>query len=405
MREDVVVIGGGIVGLATARALLLRRAAERVVVLEAETRVAAHQTGRNSGVVHSGLYYKPGSSKAENCAAGREAMYRYCEERGVPFKRCGKVVVATREDERPRLEELRLRGTANGLRDLRIMDRAELRELEPEVDGIAGLHVTEAGIVDYGEVARRFAEDVLAAGGEIRTGARVHAVEVRGGAHHLETSSGTFESVVLVNCAGLQCDRVARMCGVEPDVAIVPFRGEYYELTPEASALVRNPIYPVPDPAFPFLGVHLTPTIHGRVEAGPNAVLAFRREGYRKTDISPRDLGEVLGFPGFWALARRHWRYGLSEIVRSLDKKRFVAAVQRLVPAIESGHLVPGKTGVRAQAVARDGRLLDDFHIVQDGRSVHVLNAPSPAATASLSIGEHIADRVVGCGSSSAGRA
>lgn len=390
----VAIIGGGIIGLATARALL-EAGLRGVVVLEAEDRIGTHQTGHNSGVIHSGLYYKPGSLKAQNCFAGREAMYRYCEEKGIRHRRSGKIIVATRPDELPRLEELKRRGDANGLRELRLLGRPELREIEPEVDGIAGLRILEAGIVDYGEVAQAFRRDVEAGGGEVRTAARVESVALREGRHVLETRAGPVEAAIVVNCAGLQCDRVARLCGVEPGVAIVPFRGEYYDLSPSARELVRNPIYPVPDPAFPFLGVHLTPTIHGNVEAGPNAVLALNREGYRKSDVSPRDVADVLRYPGFRRLAGRHWRYGWSEIVRSFSKTLFVRAVQRLVPRIQAGDLRPGKTGVRAQAVDPAGALLDDFHIVYGERSIHVLNAPSPAATSSLSIGGGIARRVL----------
>lgn len=390
----VAIVGGGIIGLATGRALL-DAGLQGVVVLEAEDRIATHQTGHNSGVIHSGLYYKPGSLKAQNCFAGREAMYRYCEEKGIRHRRSGKIIVATRADELPRLEELRRRGDANGLRELRILGRPELRELEPEVDAIAGLRILEAGIVDYGEVAQAFQRDIEAKGGEVRTAARVDSVALREGRHVLETRAGSVEAAIVVNCAGLQCDRVARLCGVEPGVAIVPFRGEYYDLSPSARELVRNPIYPVPDPAFPFLGVHLTPTIHGNVEAGPNAVLALKREGYRKSDVSLRDVADVLTYRGFRRLAGRHWRYGWSEIVRSFSKRLFVQAVQRLVPRIQAADLRPGKTGVRAQAVDPSGALLDDFHIVYGERSVHVLNAPSPAATSSLSIGSGIAQRVL----------
>jgi L-2-hydroxyglutarate oxidase len=389
----VAVVGGGIIGLASARALL-EAGVRPVVVLEAESRIATHQTGHNSGVIHSGLYYKPGSLKAQNCFAGREALYRYCAERGIPHRRSGKIIVATSTSELPRLEELRRRGEANGLDDLRIMERRELHELEPEVDAVAGMRIREAGIVDYRQVALAFRADIDAAGGEVRTGARVVGVGRSDGRHVVETTAGPFEADLVVNCAGLQCDRIARLCGVEPGIAIVPFRGEYYDLAEAARGLVRNPIYPVPDPAFPFLGVHLTPTIGGTVEAGPNAVLALKREGYRKLDLSPRDLAEVLLYPGFRRLAARHWRYGLSEVARSLSKRLFVASVRRLVPRITAQDLLPGKTGVRAQAVSREGLLLDDFHIVHGERSVHVLNAPSPAATSSLSIGIGIARRV-----------
>jgi L-2-hydroxyglutarate oxidase len=393
-KFDVAVIGAGIVGLATARTLL-RAGVRRLVVLEAEERIASHQTGHNSGVIHSGLYYRPGSLKARDCIAGREAMYRYCEEAGVPHRRCGKIIVATREDELPGLEKLRRRGTANGLDRLRILGPDELRDLEPEVVGIAGMHIQEAGIVDFGAVAAAFAGDISELGGEIRLGARVVETPLRGGTQSVVTSSGSLDATVLINCAGLQSDRIARLCSVEPGVLIVPFRGEYYDLVPSARPLVRNPIYPVPDPAFPFLGVHLTPTVHGTVEAGPNAVLAFKREGYRRSDVSFRDLAGVLAYSGFRRLVARHWRYGWGETMRSFSKKRFVQALQRLVPRLTSEDLVAGKTGVRAQAVDPTGKLLDDFHILHGERSVHVLNAPSPAATSSISIGERIARHIL----------
>ena len=322
-------------------------------------------------------------------------MYRYCQEAGVPHRRCGKLIVATREEELPALEELRRRGVANGLDGLRILGRDELRDLEPEVVGIAGMQVQEAGIVDFGAVAAAFAGDIDELGGEIRLGARVVDAPLRGGAQSVVTLSGVVDATVLINCAGLQADRIARLCGVDPGVMIVPFRGEYYDLVPSARRLVRNPIYPVPDPAFPFLGVHLTPTVHDTVEAGPNAVLAFKREGYRKTDVSLRDLLGVLAYPGFRRLAVRHWRYGWSEMVRSFSKRRFVQALQRLVPRLTAEDLVVGKTGVRAQAVDPTGKLVDDFHILHGERSVHVLNTPSPAATASISIGERIVRHVL----------
>lgn len=394
---NVVVVGGGIVGLASARSLV-RRGVRNVLVVEAESEVATHQTGHNSGVIHSGIYYKPGSLKARNCIAGREALYRYCEEAGIPCRRSGKILVATRESELPALEELRRRGEANGLKDMRMLGVSELRELEPEVSAIAGVWVQEAGIVDYRQVALAFARDILEGGGEIRTGTAVLAVHVDPAEVHVTTTGEAVSGRVLVNCAGLQSDRVARLCGVRPPLKIVPFRGEYYQLKEAAARRVRNPIYPVPDPTFPFLGVHLTPTIDGRVEAGPNAVLAWKREGYRKTDFSLRDLSETLGYSGFRRLAIRHWRAGAAEVVRSFSRRLFVRDLQRLVPAIQPADVVPGKTGVRAQAVTPDGKLLDDFSILHHERTIHVLNAPSPAATASLSIGDHIADLVLGHG-------
>jgi L-2-hydroxyglutarate oxidase len=393
-RFEVAVIGGGIVGLSTARALL-ESGVRRVVVLEAEASVAEHQSGRNSGVVHSGLYYRPGSLKAKNCIAGRDLMYRYCEENGIPHRRSGKIVVATRESELPRLEALRQRGTENGLEGLRRLDRDALREIEPEVDGIAGIHVKEAGIADYRAVSQSFAADVRTMGGEIRLGARVVDVRLEGDRQIVVTEAGDVDAEIVVNCAGLHCDRIAKLFGVEPGLRIVPFRGEYFDLRPEAAKLINNPIYPVPDPAFPFLGVHLTPTTTGTVEAGPNAVLAFAREGYRKTDVSLRDLASALSYPGFQKLAMKHWRFGWDEMVRSVLKGRFAKALQRLVPAVQADDLLPGKAGIRAQAVAADGSLLDDFKILHGARSVHVLNAPSPAATASISIGGRIARHII----------
>lgn len=392
--HDVVIVGAGIIGLATARALL-QAGVRRVAVLEAEDRIAGHQTSHNSGVIHSGLYYKPGTQKAANCVAGRDAMYRFCEEAGIAHRRCGKLVVATRTTELERLRELERRGRSNGLRDVRLLGAHELREVEPEVDGIAALWVREAGIVNYRDVAGAFAREIQDAGAELRTSARVEAVRPATGGLDVATSSGTIRGGLLVNCAGLQSDRVARLCGIDPGVMIVPFRGEYYELIPEARNKVRNPIYPVPDPALPFLGVHLTPTIDGRVEAGPNAVLAWKREGYRKTDWSLPDLAETFGYPGFRRLAIKQWRTAITEMARSLRKPLFVRDLQRLVPSIKAEDLVPGKAGVRAQAVDRAGRLLDDFHIVRGDRMIHVLNAPSPAATASISIGSQIAERVI----------
>lgn len=393
MDFEIAVVGAGIVGLATARALK-DRGVRRVVVLEAEDRVGAHQSSHNSGVVHSGLYYRPGSLKATTCTAGREAMYRFCESRGIPHRRTGKLVVATRESELPRLRQLEQRGFENGLK-MDWLDGEQVREAEPHVDALAALRVAEAGIVDYGAVTEAFGREFVAAGGELWTGSRVLAVRDVSGGLDIQTGNGGTRAAVLVNCGGLHSDRLARMCGMDPGLRIVPFRGEYYGLTPEATGLVRNPVYPVPDPALPFLGVHLTPTIDGDVEAGPNAVLAFKREGYGKLDFSARDLRETITYPGFRALARRHWRSGISELARSASKTLFVRSLQRLVPALRSRDLVRGKSGVRAQAVDPDGGLVDDFRILYGHRTVHVLNAPSPAATASISIGNAIADRVL----------
>jgi L-2-hydroxyglutarate oxidase len=392
MTHDVAIIGGGIVGLATALKLADRA---RLVVLEAEDDVARHQTGHNSGVIHSGLYYKPGSHKARNCAEGREAMYHFCADHGIPHERCGKVVVATEERELPALDELERRGIANGLAGLRRLTGEQLPEYEPHVRGVAGLHVPETGIVDYAVVARKYAELVTRAGGTIVTGARVTRVERRGGEIVLTTPRGEFVAGNLINCGGLQSDRVARLCGLDPGVQIVPFRGEYYALAPEKRYLVRALIYPVPDPRFPFLGVHFTKTVHGEIEAGPNAVLAFRREGYSRWQVSPADMLSLLRYGGFWRMASKYWRTGLGEMARSFSKRAFYHALRRLVPELEYADIRPFGSGVRAQAVEPSGALVDDFRFVQAERMIHVLNAPSPAATASLSIGGTIAEMAV----------
>jgi L-2-hydroxyglutarate oxidase len=388
---DVAVIGGGIVGMATAMAVLARRRLS-LVVLEKEGRLAAHQTGNNSGVIHSGLYYKPGSLKARNCTVGREALYRFCAERGIPAERCGKVVVATRDEQLPVLDELRRRGEANGLEGLRRLIPEEIREIEPHAAGIAGLLVPQTGIVDYVRVTEAYAEEVRRCGGEVRLDAAVRRIARDGRSMVLETGAGEVRCGSLINCAGLQSDRVARLAGVEPGVRIVPFRGEYYELVPERRNLVRNLIYPVPDPEFPFLGVHFTRMIAGGVEAGPNAVLAFKREGYTRWSFSVPDLLDAFSYLGFWRMAGRYWRMGIGEFWRSWNKAAFVRALQALLPEITDADLVAGGAGVRAQALDGDGKLVDDFRIVETERQVHVLNAPSPAATASLAIGETVAE-------------
>ncbi|MBI5477407.1 MAG: L-2-hydroxyglutarate oxidase [Deltaproteobacteria bacterium] len=391
---DVLVVGGGIVGVATGMALL-ERARLSLCIVEAEGRLAAHQTGNNSGVIHSGLYYQPGSLKARNCVEGRRALRRFCETHGVPVEVCGKVVVATRPEQLPALDELMRRGVANGLQGLRRLAVGEVLDLEPHAAGCGGLHVPETGIVDYRRVTEAYADVVRSRGGEILTGARVISVARDGEGIVVETSRGDRRARALVNCAGLQSDRVARLCGAEPDVRIVPFRGEYYTLRPEARRLVRNLIYPVPDPEFPFLGVHFTRRIGGEVEAGPNAVLALKREGYGWRDFSARDVLATVGYSGFWRLARRYWRMGLGEMYRSLSKRAFVQALQALLPEITSDDLGPGGAGVRAQALDATGALVDDFRIVAGERMIHVLNAPSPAATASLSIGRSIAEQAI----------
>ncbi|NWG00543.1 MAG: L-2-hydroxyglutarate oxidase [Thermoanaerobaculaceae bacterium] len=398
MRElgecQVAVIGAGIVGLAVARSLAQRTRA-RIGVVEAEAAVAAHQSGHNSGVMHSGLYYAPGSLKAHNCTAGRQALERYCEDNAIPWRRCGKVVVATEPAQLPVLEELERRGRANGLVGIRRLAANEIAEFEPAARGVAGLWVGETGVVDYRTVAAAYARDVASFGGTVWLGSRLLGVRQRGRTTVLDTERGEVACEAVVNCAGLQSDRVARMCGHHPRVRIVPFRGEYYELAPAAAELVHGLIYPVPDPRFPFLGVHFTRRIAGEVEAGPNAVLAFKREGYRWTAVSVRDLASTLFFPGFWVLAGRYWKTGCGEVVRSWSKAAFARALQRLVPAVRQEDLRRGGAGVRAQALDASGRLLDDFCIVGGERQIHVLNAPSPAATASLAIGETVATMAI----------
>jgi L-2-hydroxyglutarate oxidase len=389
-RYEVAVIGGGIVGMATAASLLSDRRLS-LVVLEAENRLAAHQTGNNSGVIHSGLYYKPGSLKARTCVEGREALYRFCREHGVNHEQCGKVVVAVHENEIPALRELERRGQANGLAGLRWLSPEAIREYEPHATGVAGLFVPETGIVNYKQVTQVLAQQVVENGGTILTGCRVRQVCRKGDELVVETDQGEVSCRNLINCAGLQCDRVARLCGVEPGLKIVPFRGEYYELVPERQFLVKNLIYPVPDPRFPFLGVHFTRMIEGGVEAGPNAVLAFKREGYRWSNFSLGDTLDALTYPGFWRLSANYWKTGLLECYRSLNKRAFVTALGRLVPELKPDDLRPAGAGVRAQAVEPTGKLVDDFRIVEAEHMIHVLNAPSPAATAALSIGKTIA--------------
>jgi len=392
-RYDVVVIGGGIVGLATAMALATRTRLN-IGLLEAESSLAAHQTGNNSGVIHSGLYYKPGSLKAKNCVEGRRRMVDFCQEHNIDYDPCGKVVVATSPEEIPPLDELEKRGIANGLRGMRRLGPEALKEIEPHVAGVDGLLVPETGIVDYVLVAEAFARIIREQGGRIFTGTRFLNRRQLSGSQVVETSMGEIQTSYLINCAGLQSDRVARRCGVDPGVRIVPFRGEYYKLRSDRRGLVRNLIYPVPNPEFPFLGVHFTRMVRGDVEAGPNAVLAFKREGYTRTSFSAIDTMDTLTCPGFMSLAARYWRIGVGEFYRSFSKTAFVKALQKLIPAITSADLVPGGAGVRAQALSPSDGLLDDFHIVQDRASIHVLNAPSPAATASICIGETVAGLV-----------
>jgi L-2-hydroxyglutarate oxidase len=389
--QDVVIVGGGIVGLATAWALL-QKAHFRLSIIEAEDHLAAHQSGHNSGVIHSGLYYRPGSEKAERCTAGREAMYRFCAEHGIPHERCGKIVIATKDAEMPALAELEKRGRANGLSGIRRLTAEEIKSYEPCAAGIGGLHVPDTGIVDYAQVSRRLGKLVQEQGARIELSSRFLAYRADRPHDALQTNRGEIRTRLLINCGGLWADRIARLCHVRPGATIVPFRGEYYQLVPARSLLVRNLIYPVPDYRFPFLGVHFTRTIHGFVEAGPNAVLALARAGYSKTSFNVRDAWEMATNRGLWQLSAHYWRTGMEELWRSWNKRAFVNALQRLVPDVGVHDVRLAGAGVRAQALSRTGRLLDDFHIVRAERMIHVINAPSPAATASLSIGRTIAD-------------
>lgn len=391
-RSDIVIVivGGGIVGLAVALEITKRFPRLRLLLLEKEDHVGRHQSGHNSGVIHSGVYYKPGSQKAKLCVEGARAMVEFCRAHAIPHEVCGKVIVATHEEEFPRLEELRRRGEANGLTGLQMIGPEQLREIEPNASGLRALIVPSTGITDYAAVCEKYAELIRAQGGTILTSTAVTGLRNLRDEIIVETSGPAFSTTYLINCAGLFSDRVAAMAGGKRDVIIVPFRGEYYDLIPERSSLVRALIYPVPDPQFPFLGVHFTRRVNGTVDAGPNAVLAFRREGYRRTDFSLSDLASSLAFPGFWRMAAKHWRSGLDEFHRSFSKPAFVRALQRLLPALRAEDLIPGGSGVRAQALRRDGTLVDDFQFVPAGRMLHVLNVPSPAATASLVIGRSI---------------
>ncbi len=390
---DLIVIGGGIVGLATAYKFQRRFPGSSCLLLEKEPELAAHQTGRNSGVLHSGIYYKPGSLKAKNCREGKLAMEEFCRAEGVPFDVCGKVIVALDDAELPRLDAILERGRANGVA-CELIDRERLLELEPHVAGKRAIHVPETGIVDYPQVCQRLAERIREAGGEIKLGTAATRFRQEGPHTIVETLSGGLTARQVVNCAGLYSDRVAALTGETPPAKIIPFRGEYFELRPEAEHIVRNLIYPVPDPAFPFLGVHFTRMIHGGVECGPNAVLAFAREGYFKTTVNIGELAESLSYPGFLRLAAKYWKMGAGEMWRSVSKRAFVRALSRLVPEIEAAHLIPAPAGVRAQALLPDGALVDDFLIEAHGNVVNVLNAPSPAATSALTIGDAIVARL-----------
>lgn len=388
----VVIIGGGIVGLATAKALAEAERPVRPVVLEKEAALARHQTGHNSGVIHSGIYYKPGSLKARFTVQGAREVVEFARAHGIAHEICGKVVVATLPEELPRLDELERRGTANGVPGLEMIGPERLREIEPHAAGLKALAVASTGIIDYVGVAEAYAKVATARGGEVRTGARVLGLRRDGGDWVVETSAGTERTPYVINCAGLYSDFMARLTGATPPVRIIPFRGEYYDLVKARESLVKALIYPVPDPAFPFLGVHFTRMVKGGVEAGPNAVLSFKREGYRKTDFDAREFWDTLSYPGFWKLAAKYWRTGAGEFHRSFSKAAFVRALQRLLPDLRMDDLHPSGAGVRAQAIDPAGALVDDFSIQVLGGIVHVLNAPSPAATASLPIGRAIAD-------------
>jgi (S)-2-hydroxyglutarate dehydrogenase len=390
---DFAIIGGGIVGLSTGMALCRRYPNARILVLEKESKWAFHQTGNNSGVIHSGVYYKPGSFKAKFCRDGAHSMVEFCQEHGIDYEVCGKVIVATDEDELPRLENLYKRGLENGIEVKRI-SAAEVKETEPHVRCVAGIRVYSTGIANYKQVCLKYAELIEKQGGELRLNTKVEKITRSANHQVLETNNGMFVTRFVINCAGLHSDRVAKLGQVDPQAKIVPFRGEYYELTPEKRYLVKTLIYPVPNPDFPFLGVHFTRMIDGSVHAGPNAVLSFKREGYKKTDFDLRDFAEVMTYPGFWKLAAKHADEGIKEIIRSFSKAAFVRSLQKLIPEVQAEDLVPCHAGVRAQALMNDGKLVDDFLIVQGQNSVHVCNAPSPAATSSIEIGKAIVAQI-----------
>lgn len=391
---DVVIIGGGIVGLATALQLKQQRPALKVILIEKEPAVARHQTGHNSGVIHSGLYYKPGSLKATNCIRGYQMLIDFCNAEGIPYDLCGKIVVATKQEEVPQLNILYDRGQLNGLTGLKKLSVAEMREIEPHVNGVQGMFVPQTGIIDYKQVSEKYAEKFQALGGEIRLAERVEQVTPGTSLSIVVTNKSRYETKLVVNCAGLYSDKIAQLTQLV-DVRIVPFRGEYFKLRSEKEYLVKNLIYPVPDPNFPFLGVHFTRMVHGGVEAGPNAVLAFQREGYAKSDINLKELFETLTWPGFQKVAAKYWETGLGEMYRSFSKSAFTKALQGLIPEIQESDLEPGGAGVRAQACDRTGGLLDDFAILETDKAINVVNAPSPAATSSLSIGKTVSEKVL----------
>jgi (S)-2-hydroxyglutarate dehydrogenase len=390
---DYAIIGGGIVGLSTGMALGQKYPNSRILVLEKESKWAFHQTGNNSGVIHSGIYYKPGSFKAKFCRTGCQSMVDFCQEHNLPYEVCGKVIVATEEKELPLLENLYQRGLENGIQVAKISPE-EVRDVEPHVNSIAGVRVFSTGIADYKQVCLKYAELIRGQGGDLRLNTKVLKIVDTAQGKVIETNNGTFETKFVVNCAGLHSDRVAKMSGADPQAKIVPFRGEYYELIPEKRYLVNTLIYPVPNPAFPFLGVHFTKMIDGSVHAGPNAVLSLKREGYNKTDFDLKDFVEVMTYPAFWKLAAKHADEGIKEIIRSFSKAAFVHSLQRLIPEVQMADVVPTHAGVRAQALMDDGKLVDDFLIVKGENSIHVCNAPSPAATSSIEIGKAVVEQI-----------
>ncbi|WP_019487919.1 L-2-hydroxyglutarate oxidase [Kamptonema formosum] len=390
---DFAIIGGGIVGLSTAMALSRTYPDRRILVLEKESNWAPHQTGHNSGVIHSGIYYKPGSLKAKFSRDGNTSLVEFCQEHGIDYEICGKIIVATEPQELPLLENLYQRGLENGLKVEKISNE-QVKEIEPHVSCLAAIRVPSTGIINYKQVSQKYAELVESRGGELHLNTKVEKIITSNNTHILETNQGAFQTKFIVNCAGLQSDRVAKLGQVNPQIQIVPFRGEYYELIPEKRYLVKHLIYPVPNPNFPFLGVHFTRMIDGTIHAGPNAVLSLKREGYRKTDIDWRDAAEVFTYPGFWKLAAKYAGVGIEEVIRSFSKAAFVRSLQRLIPEVQAQDLVPTHAGVRAQALTNDGKLVDDFLLVKGQNAIHVCNAPSPAATASLAIGEAIAAQI-----------
>ncbi|MGH8611805.1 MAG: L-2-hydroxyglutarate oxidase [Gammaproteobacteria bacterium] len=395
MVYDYVIIGGGIIGLSTAMALTRARAGASVLVLEKEPELACHQTGHNSGVIHSGIYYQPQSFKARFCREGARAMVAFCQQHGIKHEVCGKLILATESRELPLIEDLYQRGLKNGIAVTKVTP-AEAREVEPHISCLAAIHVRSAGIVDFKQVSLTYAKLIEQNGGEIRLRTKAEGLKAKNGQLEIETNADPIRARFLINCGGLHSDRIARSANAGLNARIVPFRGEYYELKSDKRHLVRNLIYPVPDPDFPFLGVHFTRMIDGTVHAGPNAVLSFKREGYRKTDFELRDALESISYPGFWRLSARHWSEGLRELWRSLSKKAFTRCLQKLIPEVQEQDLMPTHAGVRAQALTADGRLVDDFLVVKAENSIHVCNAPSPAATSSLLIGEHIASQILG---------